>query len=302
MAYRQFKLGKAGNKKIHVAWHTCGVVCVSLALRAVFKPHNVAKSPNLYTAHGIVGLSVVVLFYAQYALAAVSFLSSLSISPPAWRSVLLPWHVVIGIFCYLGSLAAIASGVAEKTAWLGCAYYVHGDKSLGKVQLDRPDINPAQHFGLLPDGCQLGIGVVVSALLAAFLVTLGTLSIKARHTKQTRVYVARCQETSKQPPLRETLRREDKRRESATRTTTRGDDASSPSRRRRRAGRSRDRRERGTPLRSRPKLRALIRTISLELRSTRTAPLAIGAAVRGACDSGVPNSNLNAASSAKTKY
>lgn len=178
MAYRQFKLGKAGNKKIHVAWHTCGVVCVSLALRAVFKPHNVAKSPNLYTAHGIVGLSVVVLFYAQYALAAVSFLSSLSISPPAWRSVLLPWHVVIGIFCYLGSLAAIASGVAEKTAWLGCAYYVHGDKSLGKVQLDRPDINPAQHFGLLPDGCQLGIGVVVSALLAAFLVTLGTLSIK----------------------------------------------------------------------------------------------------------------------------
>mmetsp|Transcript_7528 Transcript_7528/g.31154 ORF Transcript_7528/g.31154 Transcript_7528/m.31154 type:complete len:300 (-) Transcript_7528:285-1184(-) len=176
-AYRVARMGKPTNKRIHAAWHSAGIACVACALRAVWRSHDLADAPNLYTVHGIVGLAVCVLFFAQYLVAAVAFLSPLV--DPARRGVILRAHVVAGVSIYLASLAAIVSGIAEKLAWQGCGYYApDGDAHYHAVALRRPDTNPAAHYGLLPTGCRLGIGVGVTAFLAALCVVGGILTVK----------------------------------------------------------------------------------------------------------------------------
>lgn len=176
-AFRTLRLGKAQNKRLHAALHGSALVSVIIALRVVFASHNRANQPNLYTAHGIVGLAVCILFFAQYIIGAMAFLSHAFFSDSEKATLLRP-HVLVGICVYFLSVVAIASGVAEKAAWMGCSYYVKADYSLGKVALDSPDINPAVHYHLLPLGCKLGIGVVVSAFLSAFFVAIGVVSLR----------------------------------------------------------------------------------------------------------------------------
>lgn len=175
----RLRFGKPINKKIHAGMHGCALVAVLIALRAVFASHNKTKAPNLYTAHGIVGLTVCVLFFAQYVVGALAFLTN-SVFSVGEKAALVGPHALVGICVYFFAVAAIVSGVAEKTAWLGCNYYKDGNAEKGKVTLTEPDLNPAEHYPLLPIGCRLGIGVAVSALLSAFLVAIGVLSPKFR--------------------------------------------------------------------------------------------------------------------------
>lgn len=176
-AFRTFRRGKPQNKRIHALLHGCALVSVAIALRVVFLSHNINKQPNLYTSHGIVGLAVSVLFFAQYLVGAMAFLSQAYFSASEKARLLGP-HALIGACIYLFSVVAVVSGVAEKTAWMGCNYYKHAYASEGIVALDEPDYNPAEHYHLLPLGCKLGIGVAVTALLAALCVAVGVLSLK----------------------------------------------------------------------------------------------------------------------------
>ncbi|KAJ8598377.1 hypothetical protein CTAYLR_002978 [Chrysophaeum taylorii] len=184
-AFRSARLGRPRNKRLHASLHGCALVCVCLALRAVFEQHNAINAPNLYTAHGIIGLTVCVLFFAQYLVAALAFLSDVFVSQRE-KSILLAPHVLIGFLTYFGSVVAIVSGVAEKTAWMGCGYYHNADAvNPPHTSLDAPDTNPAAHYPLLPLGCKLGIGVSVTALLSAFCLAIGVLSLKVGRDSDT---------------------------------------------------------------------------------------------------------------------
>ena len=69
LAYRTLPFGKALNKKAHMAFQSAGAFCACVGLIAVFLSHNdVAHGgvkPNLYTAHGWIGILVVTLYFAQ---------------------------------------------------------------------------------------------------------------------------------------------------------------------------------------------------------------------------------------------
>lgn len=75
LAYRTFALGKATNKLIHLAWQTIGVICISVALKAVFRSHDDKVPPlaNLYSLHSWLGIAVVTLYYLQVSLNAQDF-------------------------------------------------------------------------------------------------------------------------------------------------------------------------------------------------------------------------------------
>ena len=69
LAYRTLPFGKALNKKAHMAFQSAGAFCACVGLIAVFLSHNdVAHGgvkPNLYTAHGWIGILVITLYFAQ---------------------------------------------------------------------------------------------------------------------------------------------------------------------------------------------------------------------------------------------
>ena len=105
------------NKIIHGCLHTIGLVMVIVGLIAAFLSHNSVThggmKPNLYTAHGFVGIFVVTLFFFQYIMGISAFVV------PAIRtkiaSAWVPLHRFLGTFCYFGALMAAGMGIAEKT-------------------------------------------------------------------------------------------------------------------------------------------------------------------------------------------
>lgn len=72
LAFRFWPFGHFYNKIIHVIVNTTGVAMVIVGLTAVFLSHNSVPhggiKPNLYTAHGFVGIFVVTLYFFQYAM------------------------------------------------------------------------------------------------------------------------------------------------------------------------------------------------------------------------------------------
>lgn len=164
LAYRTLPFGKALNKKAHMAFQSAGAFCACVGLIAVFLSHNdVAHGgvkPNLYTAHGWIGILVVTLYFAQYAVGAVAY--GLQLVGLNVRAALLPLHVFLGLFCYFGAMVAACAGIAEKTGF-GGAYAL----APGEV-----DHNPASHYGDIGAGYRtafwLALCIIGTGLFATF--------------------------------------------------------------------------------------------------------------------------------------
>ena len=197
--FRTHGLGRPRNKLAHACWQTVGLLAASLGLYAVFRAHNVANAPNLYTAHGIIGLLVYVVFAAQWAAGFAAFL--LQKGGPSLRAALMPLHRSAGVALPALAVAAVTSGVAEKQAWMGCNYYHGGDASRGKVSLRAPDSNPLAHARLLPAGCRYGLGCAVATAAGAFLLLVGALAVSAREDAAAPAYarVAQTEMVEREP-------------------------------------------------------------------------------------------------------
>ncbi|XP_033639343.1 cytochrome b ascorbate-dependent protein 3-like [Asterias rubens] len=155
LMYRIFrKENKTVVKIIHVLMQSFALICGGIALKAVFRYHNNAGIPNMYTLHSWIGLPTYIMFGLQYIGGFVSFLfPKLS---ERGRATMLPFHKYFGV-ALLGMVCATAiSGINNK---LFFALPNTSDTPYNSL--------PAQaHVGNF-----LGIAIIVYCLIVGFLVT-----------------------------------------------------------------------------------------------------------------------------------
>ena len=213
LSFRTLPLGKAVNKYVHAFWHSLSWVCIGIGLVAIWRSHDRIKNnplpdppgntvylPNLYTPHSMVGIAVVSAAAFNYVSAILAFLVPVSFWEKIFgaqlstvmriKSLILPNHVVFGIFIYVGGIASILAGTAETylltQEW---RYYNNQyDKSFFATEaqwqgantyiLSNEDNNPAEKYRYLPDGCKVAAGLGISAILTLLCVLFATLSIK----------------------------------------------------------------------------------------------------------------------------
>eukprot|EP01031_Cornospumella_fuschlensis_P037380 gene37380-45389_t len=105
-SYRVIDLPKTVTKSVHAFLHMCAVVFVSVGLWCVFlgnndKDHNTAGMyfANLYSIHSFIGLTAVIVYFSNFVLGFVYFLSGAC--APESRAWYLPSHSFLGVFSVL---------------------------------------------------------------------------------------------------------------------------------------------------------------------------------------------------------
>ncbi|XP_038044574.1 cytochrome b561-like isoform X2 [Patiria miniata] len=149
------KENKTVVKVIHMLMQSIAIICGIIALKAVFRFHNKAGIPNMYTLHSWVGLPVFVLFCLQYIGGFVSFFfPKLN---ETRRAAVLPYHKFFGV-TLLGLVCVTAlTGINNKLF-----FAMPGGE--GK---DKYSSLPSQAYV----GNFLGLAIVIYAVFVGFLVT-----------------------------------------------------------------------------------------------------------------------------------
>ncbi|KRZ37984.1 putative cytochrome b561, partial [Trichinella pseudospiralis] len=118
MIYRMLRyVSKKISKFCHIVLHSTVFLFFVIALKAVFNSHNYSlpATPNLYTLHSWLGMTVVLIFCMQYIFGFMTYLY------PGFtlitRQIYLPIHKFIGIAVFIASTAAALMGISEKAAW-----------------------------------------------------------------------------------------------------------------------------------------------------------------------------------------
>jgi hypothetical protein len=163
VSYRVVNMPKVYTKIMHAALHLGAIVCTLIGLSAVVSSHNYQDknkgngfSANLYTLHSLLGVCAMVLYFSNYIMGFVHFLTSMA--SPEMRANFKPNHVFFGIFSLFLSTIAVLTGITEKSTFLGCGYPAHS-----------ADWNPATRYHNLPDGCKLANGIGIMVLVTVFL-------------------------------------------------------------------------------------------------------------------------------------
>jgi hypothetical protein len=160
LTYRLLPVPKAMQKTLHVLSHTAAVVCMSVGLAAVLTSSNNkdkntydSYSPNFYTIHSFVGIAVICLYGLNFLLGIFHYL--LPGVDIALKQSFMPSHVFLGTFLLFAALAAVESGFMLVTS--GCYY-----------QPTKADLNPAEKYHLIPEGCRLANDAGIACLIAVF--------------------------------------------------------------------------------------------------------------------------------------
>jgi hypothetical protein len=146
-------------KVAHVLFHTAGLVTLSLGLASIVSYKHDRQTPALTSVHSWVGVAAVAMFLLNYVYGVcMGLLTLLHPTATAHKAVdLRGLHRVIG-FCSVGlSAIAIATGVMNVLP-IGLCYYT--------TTFDQPDLNPSHNYYMLPDGCKIGNGLVITILAA----------------------------------------------------------------------------------------------------------------------------------------
>ncbi|KAG7351107.1 cytochrome b561 [Nitzschia inconspicua] len=163
-------LNRPKSKTLHGLGWTIGILCMIIALFAVFRSHNDPISgfiANMYSMHSWIGMFVFVLYTIQFVSGMVSFGfpvawrwgNGMPIASESFKSRLLLVHHFFGPFIYLSLMATILMGIQEKEGFVGCAYDVK--------QVDR-----FPHFYEIPLVCKvshfLGFLVFLTGMSTSF--------------------------------------------------------------------------------------------------------------------------------------
>jgi len=150
------------RKLVHGLSWSVALICVIVALAAVFKSHNDAVSgfiANMYSLHSWIGISLFILYSLQFLFGAYAFAWP-GMSPESKSKVLL-LHKYMGPFVYNMMAFTMLLGIQEKEGFIGCSYAV-----------DKVDRFPIANFGKIPSICKvshtLGIFILFMALSTSF--------------------------------------------------------------------------------------------------------------------------------------
>jgi cytochrome b-561 len=170
LAFRNWNRPK--SKTLHGLGWSIGILCMSIALIAVFRSHNDPVSgyiANMYSMHSWVGTSVFLMYTLQFGSGMISFgfpivwkwKNGVPIANEAFKSRLLLLHHFFGPFIYLALWTTILMGIQEKEGFVGCAYKV-----------DQVDRFPQLHLDKIPLVCRvshlLGLLVFLTGICTSF--------------------------------------------------------------------------------------------------------------------------------------
>ncbi|RXG70055.1 putative cytochrome b561 [Armadillidium vulgare] len=131
LVYRAFRGEmKKKLKIIHASFHFFALIFAVIGLQAVFDSHNLnvdgngnpSPTPNLYSLHSWMGLTVVILFACQWLVGLLTFL--FPGMRPAIRTFYLPVHQYFGVSIFIGAVATALLGLNEK-AFFAIKDYSH---------------------------------------------------------------------------------------------------------------------------------------------------------------------------------
>jgi len=116
LVYQTMAGTKNFKKSMHLSIQFIALFLGLVGLWAVIKFHNEKGVDKFYSFHSWLGLTCLFLFAIQWALGFVTF----------WypggsrnsRASLLPWHVFLGVYIYVLSVATAVSGLLEKATFL----------------------------------------------------------------------------------------------------------------------------------------------------------------------------------------
>eukprot|EP00834_Sanchytrium_tribonematis_P001317 NODE_31_length_37178_cov_0.413576.p16 type:complete len:241 gc:universal NODE_31_length_37178_cov_0.413576:21720-20998(-) len=145
-----FQVASHANAKLsHALIHMMTILFSLIAIAVIFIDHNTKPyKPNLYSAHGWMGLSFICLFYVQYIFYFYMFFNT---STTAYRQEYMNAHRQTGLWFLIFGNAIIISGIVRKQGFLKCGYPVTDI-----------DTNPISHYPDLPLGCRISNWAVMS--------------------------------------------------------------------------------------------------------------------------------------------
>ncbi|CAD6188431.1 unnamed protein product [Caenorhabditis auriculariae] len=123
LVYRVFRNErKKFSKTLHVILHSVVLVFMITALKAVFDSHNLhmkdgqpAPIVNLVSLHSWIGLSVAIIFCAQYVLGFMTFF--FPGMPIPIRQLVMPFHQLVGVVLFGFVAITVGMGISERAAW-----------------------------------------------------------------------------------------------------------------------------------------------------------------------------------------
>ncbi|XP_022090917.1 cytochrome b561-like isoform X2 [Acanthaster planci] len=149
------KENKTVVKTIHMLMQALAIICGVIALKAVFRFHNKAGIPNMYTLHSWVGLPTFILFCLQFIGGFVSFLyPKLN---ETRRAAVLPYHKFLGVTLL---------GLVSVTALTGINNKLFFAMPGGEGKEKYSSLPPQAYVGNF-----LGLAIVIYAVIVGFLVT-----------------------------------------------------------------------------------------------------------------------------------
>ena len=161
LSFRVLPLPKLLQKSLHGIAHTAAMVCMSVGLAAVFYASNDkdknsynSYSDNFNTIHSFVGLAVFILYGLNFVLGILHY--AVPVLDISLRKSFMSTHVFLGIVILLLAVSAVQTGIMMVTS--GCQY-----------EVTSPDTNPAEHYHLLSNGCQLANSIGIVCMAAAVL-------------------------------------------------------------------------------------------------------------------------------------
>ncbi|XP_012506228.1 PREDICTED: cytochrome b reductase 1 isoform X1 [Propithecus coquereli] len=107
-----WKCSKLLMKSIHAGLNAVAAILAIISLVAVFENRNFSNKTHLYSLHGWIGLTVVILYVLQLLLGFFVFL--LPWAPLSLRAALMPIHVYSGLLLFGTAIVTTLTGVTEK--------------------------------------------------------------------------------------------------------------------------------------------------------------------------------------------
>jgi hypothetical protein len=161
LSYRLVPMSKRFTKAMHVCFHSCAVICLSIGLSAVFIGNDYQNRnqddklyANLFSLHSFVGLAALILYGSNYLLGFCHYLMPM---PMDYRVRYMPSHVFAGSFALFAAIFAGISGLQELFTEYGCA-----------PQVQSEDLDTTKVYNTMNAGCQLMNSTGLVLLATAF--------------------------------------------------------------------------------------------------------------------------------------
>uniref|UniRef100_A0A8J9T782 Cytochrome b561 domain-containing protein n=1 Tax=Phaeodactylum tricornutum TaxID=2850 RepID=A0A8J9T782_PHATR len=147
-SFLQQRLDRGRLKVVHGSAWLVAALCAVVALLAVFRSHNDAKSgfvANMYSFHSWIGAAVILLYALQFFVGLFSFAFPPRFVTPEIKATALLFHVFAGPLIYVLTATTILLGIQEKEGFIGCAYKV-----------ESADLFPFLNIRKIPLPCLVG--------------------------------------------------------------------------------------------------------------------------------------------------